>query len=174
MGHGSEPTAIENIVWCCFMLAILSMLVGGWIRQRKRVKASRYAVTQRGWTWIGKGLPVYLPARELLNEPYTPMQVSNAFAGTQRGLEFLAFDCVLGQGRQRKYRSMVAVLADHNPFEVERFNPELAVTEAAGWFALRREAAGILFRSRKMDAVETVAIIDSLGSALTSDTSPAA
>src|SRR5579875_2071750 len=139
------------------MGAVIAIMV---VMTVTRARGLRNAVRARGWAWLGNDPPWDLPFREIFNEPDQDVEFKNAFSGTQKGLQFVACDCIFGSGRYRAFTSTVAVRSPHNPFGVGGFR-DTSVVQCGEWWAIRpgERAFG---SHRRIGIAETIAIIESI------------
>jgi hypothetical protein len=136
-----------------------------YFRRRQGGRSLKTLAKEHGWTCNGEKLPSGLDLRTLCNTSRS-IRISNAIDGSQRGIDFVAFDCIIGEGRTRSEFSAVAARSQDNPFGAERFDPSLGVSRINDWFLLRREMHGIEVHSPGyflMSATEMISVIESIG-----------
>lgn len=130
-----------------------------------RDRAIKSAVKERGWAWTGDSLPSGLQVREFYGAT-RKVTISNAFQGRKGVIDFVGFDCVVGEGRGRSQFSMVAALSGVSCFGAEKFDPSLEVIRMDEWCAIRRTFGTVAIHRPGyfcMSVKEMLSIIDSIG-----------
>jgi hypothetical protein len=143
-------------IWILSVGAVLIVVL--YVRELRRNQALRRGAAERGLQWIGQALPRYVPDR-LLPHDGRLMSISNAFAGSIHGTEFICCDCILGQGKRRTWVTLVGVRSYRDPYAVRHLYLSLDSREVNGWFGLTLSKAN-WFSKKLMIAEQVFSIID--------------
>jgi hypothetical protein len=136
------------------------LLIWFFVNDRRRSRALSKGVEERGWQWMWEAVPYYFPERHLLNDS-RPLEISNAFAGSVRGTEFISCDCTLGEGKGKKHLTLIGARSQSDPFGVRKFDLSVDSTNVEGWFGLTLTEPSWL-RGRMMPAEQIFSIIESI------------
>jgi hypothetical protein len=151
----SDPTIG---IWVMGIAVLL--IIWFFVNDRRRSRALRKGVEERGWQWMGEALPYYFPERDLFNDS-RPLRISNALSGSVRGVEFICCDCTLGEGRHKTHLTLLGACSKSNPFAVKRFDLSLDSSHAEEWFGLTLAESNRL-SGRIMSAEEIFSIAESV------------
>jgi hypothetical protein len=121
-----QPLYIIGVAFAC-------LIVWDTLRQRARTQEIRQLAQRMGFTYIGSAVPGSFPLQRTSSR--SARSISIAVAGDKGNKELVLFDCMLGYGKGRFYRTVVAVRGQHTAFGVARFGPDL-ITEQVGEWAL--------------------------------------
>ena len=130
-----------------------------------RARSLKREAIQRGWAWTGESLPNDLPVREFYGK-IRKVQISNAFQGRKGVVDFVGFDCAVGEGRSRAQFSMVGARSATNCFGAEKFDSNLEIVQLDDWCMIRRTIQGIEMHRPGfffMSAKEMISFIESIG-----------
>jgi hypothetical protein len=136
------------------------LIIWFFVNDRRRSRALRRGVEERGWQWMGEAVPYYFPERDLVND-FRPLRISNAFSGSVHGIEFICCDCTLGEGRHKTHLTLLGACTESNPFAVKRFDLSLDSSRAEGWFGLTLAESNLL-NGRIMSAEEIFSIAEGI------------
>jgi hypothetical protein len=114
-------------------VAFAGLIIWDTLRQRARTQEVRQLAQRMGFTYIGSAVPRSFPLQ--MTSSGSARSISRAVAGDRDNKELVLFDCMLGHGRARFYRTVVAVRGQDSVFGIARFGPDL-VTEQVGEWAL--------------------------------------
>jgi hypothetical protein len=159
-------TSGESFAWG-FALFMIVSVYGFYfaMQQFLRSSAIKKAVVERDWIWTGDSLPMGLRVREVFGS-MGEVKISNAFQGRKGIIDFVGFDCVVGEGRSRSRFSMIGACSAINCFGAEKFDSSLEVLQWDDWCVIRRTIRGVEMHRPGcffMTAKEMVSIIDSIG-----------
>jgi hypothetical protein len=99
-----------------------------------------------GFTYIGSAVPRSFPLRRTSSR--SARSISRAVAGDKGNKELILFDCMLGHGRGRFYRTVVAVRGHDTAFGIARFGPDLATEQVGEW--------ALVFGDRRLLIIEEI------------------
>ncbi len=136
--NSSDSSVMGSMLGLLFIAISVSFVLIQLFLYLKRNRDIRMMVVRHSWQWLGEALPYSLPERELLslNSTRDDIEISNAFAGTIRDIEFVCCDCTLGGNKHKKSVTLIAARSDENPFSVSRWDSSYHSTNADGWIAL--------------------------------------
>ena len=159
-------TSGESFAWGLALFMIVGLYgVYFAMQQVLRSRAIKKAVTEHNWIWAGDSLPAGLLVREFFGQT-RKVKISNVFQGRKGVIDFVGFDCVVGEGRTRTQFSMIGAHSAINCFGAERFDQGLEVLQWDDWCVIRRTIRGIEIHRPGyffMTAQEMLSIIDNIG-----------
>jgi hypothetical protein len=147
--------------WTIFGITAAAIAIAlSWVREHKRNAALRVMAVRRGFAFLGPALPRSLRLRGTNLEGAT--SVWNVVEGDKDGIRVVAFDCLIGSGKGRWRRTVIAAQGPRDVFAVAKLYGDFTLDHSGDW-TIMFEPKAVFFGPGLMPISEVEAFFDLIG-----------